>query len=192
MNEALAHALVWAPVAVAVAAAMDGWAALLHRAVWHGPLWFLHRSHHRPRRGRFEANDALSVTHAPAALALILYGCAGPAGTLREVAFGAGAGMTAFGLAYLLVHDGLVHGRLPVRFLLRVGALRAVVRAHERHHAEGPGAAPYGLFFGPLTARVPSRIIEPPRAERAPPEAPAPTAPPPPPIAPPPTGPDPR
>ncbi len=154
MSPWLARALLWIPVAAAVAAAMDLWAALLHEVVWHGPLWAIHRSHHTPRRGRFEANDALSALHAPIAVALLLFGCAGRPGALREVAFGIGLGMTAFGLAYLVVHDGLAHGRLPVRFLLRSRVMRAIVVAHGRHHATSPGAAPYGLFFAPWTRRT--------------------------------------
>jgi beta-carotene 3-hydroxylase len=153
VNAIAAHALVWVPVAAAVAPAMDGWAALLHRVVWHGRLWSVHRSHHAPRRGSFERNDALSLLHAPAAIVLVLYGCAGPPGLAREVLFGAGIGMTAFGIAYLLVHDGLVHARLPVRFLVRLPTLRAIVDAHRRHHASPAGGPPYGLFFGPRELR---------------------------------------
>jgi beta-carotene 3-hydroxylase len=142
--------LVWLPIAVCVFAAMDLWAALLHGRVWHGRLWFIHRSHHELRKGRFERNDALSFLHAPLAIALILYGCAARAGLAREVAFGVGLGMTAFGAGYTLVHDGLVHRRLPVQWLLSVPYLRAVVRAHRVHHAGVEGGPPYGLFFGPL------------------------------------------
>lgn len=147
----IARALVWLPVAIVVAVAMDFWAALLHGRVWHAWLWFVHRSHHEPRRDgqRFEANDALALFHAPIAMALIIWGCEGPPIALREIAFGAGVGMTLFAVGYLIVHDGLVHGRLPVAFLLRVRYLRRVVRAHKVHHTGVTGGAPYGLFFGP-------------------------------------------
>lgn len=160
MSQALHHALVWVPVAVVVALAMDAWAALIHRVVWHGPLWRVHRSHHVPRAGRFEDNDALSVLHAPIATAFVLYGCAGPAGTVREVVYGLGIGMTAFGVAYVIVHDGLVHERLPVRFLLRAPLLRDVVEAHRQHHLGSHGGLPYGLFFGPRELRR-SRALTP-------------------------------
>lgn len=140
-----------------------------------------------------ERNDALSVLHAPMAIVFILYGCAGPAGPLREIVFGVGAGMTAFGVAYVIVHDGLVHARLPVGFLLRVplvrGPLREVVRAHRQHHAAAPGGPPYGLFFGPRELRkaqavTPSSSREPalsgsttpaPRPTGRPPTGPAPS-----------------
>lgn len=155
------HALVWVPVAIAVAIAMDFWAALLHRAMWHGPLWGVHRSHHGARRGRLEQNDALSVLHAPVAIAFVVFGCAGPAGPMREAVFGAGLGMTAFGAAYLIVHDGLVHARLPVRFLLRIPYLRAVAAAHRRHHAGALGGPPYGLFSGPAEVHEALRLTPP-------------------------------
>ncbi len=150
MSTALGHALIWAPVALVVAVSMDLWAAVLHGRVWHGWLWPVHRSHHAPRaRGaRFEANDALSLLHAPIAIALILGGCRAEEGALREVAFGVGVGMSAFGLAYLVVHDGLCHGRLPVRWLLRARYFRGVERAHRVHHTGDAGGAPYGFFFG--------------------------------------------
>ncbi|MGK3967008.1 sterol desaturase family protein [Sorangium sp. So ce118] len=143
----LSHAI-WIVTALAAFAAMEGWAALLHGKVWHHALWSIHRSHHARRRGRFERNDALSFLHAPVAVVLILYGCMGAPGFLREAAFGFGLGMTAFGFAYVLVHDGLVHRRLPVSGLARVPYLARVRDAHRVHHSTG--GAPYGLFLGPL------------------------------------------
>lgn len=150
MSDAVSRALVWVPVALAVAVAMDLWAMFLHGRVWHGLLWRVHVTHHTSRRGRFELNDVFSLLHAPIAVALILYGARAAPSTQREIAFGVGVGMTLFGLAYLVVHDGLVHGRLPVRFLLRVPALKRVADAHRVHHAGVFGGPPYGLFCGPL------------------------------------------
>jgi len=144
----LMAALIWIPTALLVAALMELWAALLHGRFWHGLLWPIHRSHHRKRRGRFEANDALSSLHAPIAVALILYGCMAAPGALREVAFGVGIGMTIFGVAYLVFHDGFVHGRLPLQFLARVPYFARIRDAHRVHHGRGR-AAPYGFFLGP-------------------------------------------
>lgn len=135
-----------AVVAIVVGASMEPWARLLHGRVWHHRLWSVHRSHHTRRVGRFEANDWLSALHAPIAAALVMIGC-NMHGIAAAVAIGAGAGMTAFGLAYVLVHDGLVHGRLPVAFLARSRWLRQMRKAHAVHHARG--GAPFGLFLGP-------------------------------------------
>ncbi|MCU0681676.1 MAG: sterol desaturase family protein [Polyangiaceae bacterium] len=130
---------------------MEAWAALLHGRVWHTLLWALHRSHHRPRRGRFEANDLLSVTHVPLAIGLILYGCVGPPGMLRDLAYGWGIGMSAFGLLYFTFHDGLVHKRLPVQGLMRFRVVRLWHEAHLVHHRRGRG--PYGFFYVPRALR---------------------------------------
>ena len=147
----MSAAMVWIPVALVAAAVMELWAGLLHARLWHRALWGVHRSHHRQGERGLEANDALSVLHAPLAIALILYGCAGAAGLLREVAFGVGIGMTMFGAAYLVVHDGLVHGRLPVGALGRIPYFARVAEAHRVHHATG--RAPHGLFLGPAELR---------------------------------------
>lgn len=164
----MSRAAIWIPVAIAIALAMEPWAALLHGRVWHHRLWPVHRSHHRPRRGRFEANDALSALHAPIAIALILYGCRAAPSVLREIAFGIGIGMTAFGLAYVVGHDGFVHGRLPVAWLARFQYFARVRDAHRVHHQRGE--APYGFFAGPWTlARL--NAHSPPRARRASPNA---------------------
>lgn len=133
--------------ALATVIAMELWAALLHGRIWHGLLWKIHRSHHRRRQGGLEANDALSLLHAPVAAAVIVLGCRAATAPACHVLLGIGAGMTVFGIAYLLVHDGLVHGRLPVEFLARWSYLARVREAHLIHHARG--REPYGLFLGP-------------------------------------------
>ena len=136
--------IIWLPIALVVMVLMDLWAGLLHGRLWHHFLWRIHRSHHEPRTGRWEKNDALALFHAPIAIALIVWG--GPPGNLRNVDFGIGIGMTLFAVGYMLVHDGIVHGRLPVSGLLRFRVVRGIVRAHNVHHRTG--AVPYGLFFG--------------------------------------------
>jgi beta-carotene 3-hydroxylase len=150
-------------VAVVVACAMEPWARILHGKLWHRSLWSIHRSHHTRRRGRFERNDILSATHAPFAAALVMIGC-NMHGPLAALAIGTGVGMTVFGIAYVVVHDGLVHGRLPVAFLARIPFLRGVRDAHAVHHARGE--APYGFFLGQR------ELTRTPRARAARPSAP--------------------
>ena len=137
--------LSWVAAALITFVAMEFWARWIHARIWHGVLYSMHHSHHSPR-GWFEWNDILSASHAPVSIALILYGCWYP-GIVPTVGFGVGVGMAAFGVAYIVVHDGIVHGRLPVAFLRKVPALEAIRRAHRIHHADG--LAPYGLFLGP-------------------------------------------
>lgn len=160
--------LVWIVVGVATAVAMDAWSSFVHGKVWHGPLLRVHASHHRRRRGRFEANDALSLSHAPVAVALVLAGCLLPPSWGREVLFAIGLGMTAFGAAYVTVHDGFVHGRLPVRALGKIPYLARVRACHELHHDGSLGGAPYGLFLGPWEAARARRARTRPVATEAP------------------------
>lgn len=152
--------LVGIAIALAVAVVMEHWARFLHGRVWHHSLWRVHRSHHSRRHGRFETNDALSAAHAPIAAGLVMLGC-NLHGVTAALAIGTGAGMTAFGIAYVIVHDGLVHGRLPVSRLARMAWLKAIRDAHATHHARG--GAPYGFFTGPreLTRSSPSRGVRP-------------------------------
>ncbi|MCB9739537.1 MAG: sterol desaturase family protein [Deltaproteobacteria bacterium] len=143
----------WLAFAVAFVA-MEVWSLVVHRWLWHGPLWWGHRSHHEHRDGFFEKNDSFALVHAAIAAPLIYFG-------LREgwtLATGVGFGMTAFGACYAIVHDGLVHGRLPVGWLAAWPWLRKVRNAHRAHHARDDGAgdphrAPYGLFLGPWELR---------------------------------------
>jgi beta-carotene 3-hydroxylase len=151
----------WFAVGIPTVLFMELWSAVLHGKIWHGALWSLHESHHAPT-GRWEKNDILSITHAPIAMALIFYGCLGPIGYGREICFGIGLGMTVFGMAYIVVHDGLVHGRLPVQWLAKYRYLRQVRNAHLVHHRTG--AAPHGLFFGPWVVK---RMARQKKAERA-------------------------
>lgn len=149
--------IVWIPTVLATMIGMEGWAAVLHGRVWHSVLWWMHRSHHRgrgdiahqrqTRQSAWELNNLLSCVHAPVAVALILYGCMAAPSAGRDIAYGVGLGMTGYGILYVLVHDGLVHGRLPLRFLLRFSYMRAIRAAHGLHHRTG--GPPFGMFFGP-------------------------------------------
>jgi beta-carotene 3-hydroxylase len=149
----LERALVWLPAAAVVVVAMEVWAGFVHQRVWHAALWPTHRSHHQKRRGALEFNDALSISHAPVAIALLLYGCRAAPSLAREMVFGCGLGMSVFGFAYLVVHDGLVHRRFPAQGLLRIpilgSYLAAVVQAHRIHHAGRAHAVPFRFFLGP-------------------------------------------
>ena len=146
---------------VVVLVAMEPYSAWVHRALWHGPLWFIHRTHHRDlihtgaptaQPQSLVANDFLSASHAPISMGLIFWGLLAE-GRGPALALGAGLGMTVYGFLYVLLHDGMVHHRLPVAALERVAWLRAMKEAHAVHHKTN--AAPYGFFASPaLLARA--------------------------------------
>lgn len=137
--------ILWMAIALPVAVAMEWWARLMHDRAWHGFLWVLHRSHHRPS-GPIELNDVFPVLHAPLAAGLMIQRAWFEGALLSEVLFGVGLGATLFGVAYTIVHDGYIHGRLPVSFLGRFAYMRSLRDAHGLHHKHG--REPYGLFLG--------------------------------------------
>ena len=50
----MSNAWIYIGLFFAALAGMELVAYLTHRFLMHGPLWFLHESHHRPREGWFE------------------------------------------------------------------------------------------------------------------------------------------
>lgn len=138
-------------------AAMEPVTYLVHRFVMHGPGRRLHRSHHRSgRSSRFEANDWFPVAFAALVLAGLAVGFNVPGfGALVPV----GIGVTAYGVAYGLVHDGYIHRRVPWPFG-RWAVLDRLAEAHRLHHRFN--GEPYGM----LVPVVPQALRE--RASHAP------------------------
>nr|CAC95130.2 beta-carotene hydroxylase [Crocus sativus] len=135
-------------LSVGAAVGMEFWARWAHRALWHASLWHMHESHHRPREGPFELNDVFAIINAVPAIALLNFGFF-HRGLLPGLCFGAGLGITLFGIAYMFVHDGLVHRRFPVGPIADVPYFQRVAAAHQIHHSEKFEGVPYGLFMGP-------------------------------------------
>lgn len=109
---------------------MEVVACVTHRFVMHGALWCWHRSHHEPRHGMFERNDLFAVIFALPAMLLIWLGV-----NVSGWWLPLGLGITAYGAAYAVFHDGLVHARFPVPLDGRAGFWRERVQAHRIHHA---------------------------------------------------------
>lgn len=135
-------------LAIGASVGMEFWARWAHEALWHDSLWSMHESHHRPRDGPFEMNDVFAIINAVPAIALLAYGFF-HRGLVPGLCFGAGLGITVFGIAYMFVHDGLVHRRFPVGPIADVPYFQKVAAAHQLHHADKFKGVPYGLFLGP-------------------------------------------
>ncbi|XP_039780230.1 beta-carotene 3-hydroxylase, chloroplastic-like [Panicum virgatum] len=135
-------------LSVGAAVGMEFWARWAHRSLWHASLWHMHESHHRPRDGPFELNDVFAIINAVPAMSLLAYGFFNR-GLVPGLFFGAGLGITLFGMAYMFVHDGLVHRRFPVGPIENVPYFRRVAAAHQIHHMDNFQGVPYGLFLGP-------------------------------------------
>uniref|UniRef100_A0A7S0S1S3 beta-carotene 3-hydroxylase n=1 Tax=Chlamydomonas leiostraca TaxID=1034604 RepID=A0A7S0S1S3_9CHLO len=129
--------------------AMEMWARWAHKVLWHDfePGWALHKSHHMPRTGPFEANDIYAIMNAVPAMALCLYGFITP-NIVGGLCFGAGLGITLFGIMYMFVHDGLVHRRFPTGPVGDLPYMKRIAVAHQLHHSGKYGGAPWGMFLG--------------------------------------------
>jgi beta-carotene 3-hydroxylase len=134
-------------VAVAALVLMEPVTALVHRFVMHGFGMGWHRSHHESPRTVLEANDRFPVVFAGVTIVILAIGVYVTSAPRLLVPIG--IGVTAYGAAYLLVHDVVIHRRLA--FLpLPDGLLRRWREAHNVHHLFAQ--APYG-FLAPVVPR---------------------------------------
>lgn len=144
---------------LATVAAMEGMAYAAHRWVMHGPGWYLHRSHHRPRTGRFEANDLYAVIFALPSILLLLGGV--------DLGWGSwavwvGAGIAAYGAIYFGFHDVIVHERLGRRYRARSAYMKRIIQAHRLHHAteQRLGSVSFGFLWAPPPERLKAQLAE--------------------------------
>jgi beta-carotene 3-hydroxylase len=138
-------------IVVATVATMEGLAWAVHKYVMHGWGWGWHRSHHSPRTGWFEKNDLYAVVFA--ALSLLFFTIFAARWPLL---WWVGAGLALYGLLYMLVHDGLVHRRIPFVRPPKKGYLKRLVQAHRLHHAvrDREGAVSFGFLYAPPVAKL--------------------------------------
>ena len=124
--------------------AMEGVSYSAHRWLMHGPGLVWHASHHAPAMGRVERNDLF-----PLCFSFLGFGvfALASAGALPGWAWWAAAGITAYGVAYLVVHELVIHRRLPAP-MPDLRYLRWVRDAHRAHHIDG--GEPFGMLL-PLT-----------------------------------------
>jgi beta-carotene 3-hydroxylase len=128
---------------------MEPLTAATHRWIMHGLGERLHRSHHRPLATRWEANDAFPVVFAAVVCLGLFIGFNLPGWSALVPA---GIGVTAYGLAYGLVHDVYIHGRMRWFGDRRIAALEYLADAHRIHHLYN--AAPYGMLWPVVPAEL--------------------------------------
>jgi beta-carotene 3-hydroxylase len=125
-------ALLFILVLLATFIAMEGITWATHRYVMHGFLWYLHEDHHRVRPGFFEKNDAFFIIFALPSSLCIIYGT-----TYWQEFWYLGAigfGIMAYGLAYFIVHDVIIHQRFKWFTRSNNTYVRAIRWAHKMHH----------------------------------------------------------
>ncbi len=110
--------------------AMEGVTWLTHKYVMHGFLWYLHKDHHQVEPGFFEKNDAFFVIFAVPSILLILFGTVDKIWWMKALGFG----IMAYGAAYFLVHDVIIHQRFKWFTRSNNRYVRAIRWAHKMHH----------------------------------------------------------
>lgn len=128
--------------------AMEGVAYAAHRWIMHGPGWFLHKSHHSTRHGRWELNDLYAAIFAIPSILLFLWGI----GLGHGAAYAwVGGGIAAYGAIYFGFHDVIVHKRIGHRYVPRSDYMKRIVQAHRLHHVTETKdeAVSFGFLWAP-------------------------------------------
>lgn len=109
---------------------MEGITWATHKYVMHGLLWYLHKDHHQPRPGFFEKNDAFFIIFAVPTFFSLLFATIYHLYWLMAIGFG----VMAYGFAYFLVHDVVIHQRFKWFTRSKSEYVRAIRWAHKMHH----------------------------------------------------------
>ncbi len=133
------------PIAIILGtlAGMESFSWFIHKYLFHGPLWFIHRSHHQQRSGWFEFNDIFSVLFAIISVYLMWMGRID-----LDIKFWIGVGITVYGIIYFIFHDWFIHNRFQ-SFKTDNSYLLGIRRAHKIHHksTEKSPAEEFGLLL---------------------------------------------
>ncbi|MGQ0827153.1 MAG: sterol desaturase family protein [Bacteroidota bacterium] len=125
----------------------------MHKYVMHGFLWYLHKDHHLPHDHTFEKNDFFALIFVIPSWLLMMFGIMA-GGDYRLYM---GIGITLYGVCYVLIHDGLIHGRIKFLANTKNSKLLALKNGHLAHHQHS--AKPdykkekdvcYGMLWVPL------------------------------------------
>ncbi len=108
--------------------AMEATSWFIHKYLFHGPLWFIHKTHHQPHSGYLELNDIFSLGFAILAMVLMWQGHQN-----LSYSFWVGAGISVYGIIYFVFHDCFIHNRVKA-FKSNNLYLWAIKRAHKIHH----------------------------------------------------------
>ncbi len=130
---------------------MELFVTWFHKHFMHGLGWAWHKSHHQPQPdSHFEMNDWYAVIFGIATVILFIVGDS------REWLWWVALGITLYGLLYGLVHDVLVHHRLPLKWSPTHPYLRRLINAHHMHHIfrERKGGVSFGFLYAPPVDQI--------------------------------------
>lgn len=101
-----------------------------HKYVMHGFLWYLHKDHHQKEPGFFEKNDSFFLIFAVPSMLSIMFGTFDNIWWLQAIGFG----IAAYGFAYFVVHDVVIHQRFKLFTRSNNRYVRTIRWAHKMHH----------------------------------------------------------
>lgn len=124
-------------------AGMEAFSWVIHKYLFHGPLWFIHKTHHGHKKGWFETNDLFSIFFAGIAVWLMWLGH-----IMLDYRFWIGMGISIYGVVYFIFHDWFIHNRFR-SFKTNNKYLLNIRRAHKIHHKsmEKESAEEFGLLM---------------------------------------------
>ncbi len=103
-----------------------------HKYIMHGFLWFLHQDHHVVNKDhKLQKNDFFFLIFAIPSMLLMYIGFDG-----FKISFFVGIGIAFYGMAYFIVHEVIIHQRLPFFRKTNNKYIRAIRLAHKVHHKQ--------------------------------------------------------
>ena len=118
-----------------------------HKYIMHGFLWYLHKDHHQvDHKKKTQKNDLFFLIFACPSIACIYIGWQDLSAILYV-----GIGIACYGLAYFIVHEIIIHRRLPFLKNLKGNYITPIRRAHKVNHKtlHKHGAKCFGMLVVP-------------------------------------------
>jgi len=124
---------------------MEAVAWATHKYLMHGLLWRLHEDHHVVDKNKvFQKNDFFFLIFAIPSMILIYIGY-----EYNNLCIFVGLGIALYGLGYFIVHEIIIHQRLPFFKRSSHPYIRAIRMAHKVHHKTlgKHGASSFGMLI---------------------------------------------
>ena len=125
--------------------AMEIVAWATHKYLMHGFLWRLHKDHHIvDKNNKFQKNDFFFLIFAIPSMILIYIGF-----EHYNIYLFLGLGIALYGLGYFIVHEIIIHKRLPFLKKSNNTYIKSIRMAHKVHHKTlgKYGATSFGMLI---------------------------------------------
>ena len=116
-----------------------------HKYLMHGLLWKLHKDHHVvDKNNKFQKNDFFFLIFAIPSIILIYIGY-----EYDNICWLFGVGIALYGLGCFIVHEIIIHQRLPFFKKSNNSYIKSIRMAHKVHHKTlgKYGASSFGMLI---------------------------------------------